>query len=606
MSRESGEPHPGKVRKRIYILATTDLHSNALNYDYYRDRELDEFGLAKVATLVNELRAEGNPVFLFDNGDLIQGTPLAETRVIQYKAGNRAGQHPMITLMNHMRYDAATVGNHEFNYGLDYLRWVINGARFSYVNSNILNVCELEGLQNYLPPYALLERQVEDRPFRLGVTGFVPPQIMQWDKMHLDGRVKALDIQVAAKKFVPELKARGVDAIVALSHSGLVFGTPGAVNENSSFALTRMDDIDVIVAGHTHDRFPDAEFENVGLGVDVSTGTINQKAVMMPGFWGSHLGVSTLDFEWDEGRWQLSESRAEIVSTKGVPANAQITALVAAEHRQTQVRMRSSVGDTQVRLHTYFARVADSEAVQLTNQAHIWYARELIEKTEYGHLPLLAVSPPFRAGFAGARDFTDIPAGEVAMQHIADLYVYPNSFACVLVDGHQIKAWLERASENFNRIDPEKSEKQFLINSQFPTYNFDIFEGIEYAFDLQREVGSRVVDLSFQGKPLKLEDSFVVVTNSYRANGGGRFPGLDGTSIIYEAPEVSAEVLLEYIRHQKVVDIQADHNWKIKPFKSKGPVCFSAPVNEANLAPSWFVWNGERDAEGRFEFCLEF
>lgn len=591
----------------VYVLATTDLHSNALNYDYFRDKALEEFGLAKIATLVREIRAEGHPVFLFDNGDLIQGTPLAETQVLRFKQGDRSGQHPMIRLMNHLCYDAATLGNHEFNYGLGYLKWVLEGAGFSYVNSNILNVCELEGLQCFLPPYAVLERKVGKRSIRLGVVGFVPPQIMQWDRVHLEGRVKALDIQVAAKMFIPQLEARGVDAIIALSHSGLVFGTPGAVNENSSFALTKVDPIDVIVAGHTHDLFPEPGFEAVqGLGVDVARGTINGKAVVMPGFWGSHLGVARLTFDWEDSGWVLNSREGSVLSTRGVAPDPQVGQLVQAEHKATQRRMRSPVGRTNVRLHTYFARVADSVAVQLTNRAHIWYAHRLIQATEYGHLPLLAVSPPFRAGFAGLRDYTDILPGEVAMQHIADLYVYPNSFACVLVDGAQIHRWLERSAENFNRIDPDAPEKQFLINDEFPTYNFDIFEGVTYGFDVTKEIGSRVVDLCYRGQPLAPNDQFVVVTNSYRANGGGRFPGLDGTSIVYEAPEVSAEVLVEYIRHVSVVEMNPDHNWFIRPFRTSGDVCFYSPACDPSLVPDWLVSTGEPAPKGLHEYRVEF
>lgn len=587
-------------RQRVYVLATTDLHSNALNYDYYRDRVVDQFGLAKIATLIREVRQRGEPVFLFDNGDLIQGTPLAETRVLQYKSGDHSGLHPMIQLMNHLRYDAATVGNHEFNYGLDYLRWVLGGAEFVYLNSNILNVSDRVGLQSFLPPYAVIEKETGSIPISLGVVGFVPPQIMQWDKAHLEGKVKALDIQVAAKMFVPQVRKRNVHGLVALSHSGLVIEPPGAVNENSSYALTKMPGVDVIVAGHTHDLFPDQEFEIFSdQGVDVEKGVIGGKAVMMPGFWGSHLGISTLDFELEDGRWELAERSAEVVSTKGVPECSDIMELIQTEHVQTQKRMRSPVGHTESRLHTYFARVADSEAIQLTNQAHIWYAKRLIAETEFADYPMLAVSPPFRAGFAGLHDYTDIQEGRVAMQHIADLYVYPNSFACVLLDGGQIRLWIERAAENFNQIDPLAEDEQFLINDAFPTYNFDIFEGIEYVLDITRPAGQRLVELTRQGRPIDSTEQFLIVTNSYRANGGGRFPGLDGTSIIYEAPEVSAEVLMAYIRHQGKLKITADENWRIRPFACRGPVRFRSPRKGLGLEPVWL--KPEQD-DGKSEY----
>jgi 2',3'-cyclic-nucleotide 2'-phosphodiesterase/3'-nucleotidase len=576
------------LKRRIQILATTDLHANAMSYDYYKDVENDRFGLAKLATLIEAIRASEETTFLIDNGDLIQGTPLAETQVLRFKSGDRSGQHPMVRIMNELRYDAATVGNHEFNYGLEYLKWVLEGASFSYINSNILNVGPGEGLQTLLPPYAILQRTICGVPFRLGVIGFVPPQIMQWDKVHLSGRVKVLDIQVAAKMFLPQLLARNVDAVVALSHSGLVIGTPGLVTENSSFALTKVPAIDVIVAGHTHDLFPSADFAQLeALGVDLATGTIAGKAVVMPGFWGSHLGVATLEIELNDGRWQVTSRSARVESTAGVQDHPRVTQLVRTEHALTQTRMRAAVGKTRTRLHTYFARIADSTAVQLINDAQLWYARRTLAGTEFEGLPILAASPPFRAGFAGESDYTDIPVGEIAMQHIADLYLYPNSFVCVRIRGSQVLQWLERSAENFNRIDVTAAQPQYIINSEFPTYNFDIFKGIECVFDLEEDVGRRVKSPRYAGRPLDTEMEFIVATNSYRANGGGRFPGLDGSSIIYEAPEVSAEVLLAYIRERLEVGETAAPSWSIKPFKAAGPVIFESPCRSFGLAPTW-------------------
>lgn len=576
------------VRTRVQILATTDLHSNALSYDYYKDLESDRFGLAKLATLIESIRASEETVFLIDNGDLIQGTPLAETQVLRFKSGDRAGLHPMVRVMNELRYDAATVGNHEFNYGLEYLQWVLQGASFSYINSNILNLSPGLGLQTFLPPFAILQRTICGVPFRLGVLGFVPPQIMQWDKIHLSGVVQVLDIQVAAKMFLPQLLARGVDAVVALSHSGLVMGAPGVVNENSSFALTKVPEIDVIVAGHTHELFPSADFAHFeAVGVELETGTIAGKAVVMPGFWGSHLGVATLEIALENGRWKVDSRRAKVESTSGVPAHPRVIDLVRAEHSFTQERMRAAVGRTRTRLHTYFARITDSAAIQLINDAQIWYARRALAGTEFQELPVLAASPPFRAGFAGESDYTDIPNGEIAMQHIADLYLYPNSFVCVRMRGAQVLQWLERAGENFNRIDVTCSGSQSLINTDFPTYNFDIFKGIEYVFDLAEAVGQRVKSPCFNGQPLAPDMEFIVATNSYRANGGGRFPGLDGSSIIYEAPEVSSEVLLAFIRERKEVGESPLQNWSIKPFQAAGPVYFDSPARSFGLAPSW-------------------
>lgn len=574
----------------VTILATTDLHANALNYDYFRNESIEQFGLAKIATLVDEIRQSSQTVFLVDNGDLIQGTPLAETTASAVRSGAKPACHPMIRMMNEMRYDVATIGNHEFNYGLDYLEWVLSGAKFPYVNSNILNVNAGEGLQTLLPPYAIIERTVAGQPFRIGVLGFVPPQIMQWDKRHLEGRVKVLDTQVAAKLYIPQVLAHRVDLILALSHSGLVFNAQGAVNENSAFVLTKIPEIDAIVAGHTHDLFPSDDFLGLeSLGVNVQDGLIGDKALVMPGFWGSHLGLIHLRIVNTDSGWRVVSKSTEVLSTRGVPVHSRLKDIVGLEHAETQSRMRASVGETRTQLHTYFARVSDSAAVELTNRAQLWFARLSLAGTEHESKPILAVSPPFRAGFAGLKDYTDIPVGQVAMQHISDLYMYPNSFVCVRVLGRQIIKWLEHVADNFAQIDPASTEEQMLLNLEYPTYSFDIFEGIEYRFDVCASRGQRVRDVRHEGRPIELEQEFVVATNSYRANGGGRFPGLDGSQTILESPEVSAEVLLAYIREQKVVDLVADNNWSIVPFQSAGPILLDAPAVSLGLQPDWLI-----------------
>jgi 2',3'-cyclic-nucleotide 2'-phosphodiesterase/3'-nucleotidase len=228
----------------------------------------------------------------------------------------------------------------------------------------------------------------------------------------------------------------------------------------------------------------------------------------------------------------------------------------------------------------------------------------MLAGTEFEGLPILAASPPFRAGFAGQSDYTDIPIGEIAMQHIADLYLYPNSFVCVRIRGSQVLQWLERSAENFNRIDAACAHPQYVINSEFPTYNFDIFKGIEYVFDLEEDVGQRVKSPQYAGQPLDSGMEFIVATNSYRANGGGRFPGLDGSSIIYEAPEVSAEVLLAYIRERSEVGDTAAPSWSIKPFTAAGPVIFECPCRSFGLAPAWL--RCEKPPKGIDEGTLQY
>jgi 2',3'-cyclic-nucleotide 2'-phosphodiesterase / 3'-nucleotidase len=292
----------GQIHLRL--LATSDLHVHIMPYDYYTDTSTDRLGLARTASLIAAARAEAENCLLLDNGDFLQGSPLGDYIVkSQYQ---RHGQvHPMIAAMNYLRYDAGTLGNHEFNYGLDFLTTSLAGADFPIVAANVLRAINDETAATLNPPYVILERTVVDAngatlPIKIGVIGFTPPQIMIWDRRHLAGHLTTLDIVDAANLYVPQMKRDGADLIIALSHSGI--GSPDAVPnmENASTALARIDGIDAVIAGHSHLVFPSDDFA-LTPDIDPLLGTLCGKPAVMPGLYGSHLGVIDLYVSHEAG-----------------------------------------------------------------------------------------------------------------------------------------------------------------------------------------------------------------------------------------------------------------------------------------------------------------
>ena len=280
---------------KLRIMETTDLHVNIMPYDYYRDAADDTVGLARTATLVKAARSEAKNSLLFDNGDIIQGSPLGD--YVAYRKGMKKGDvHPIVAAMNVLNYDCGTLGNHEFNYGLEFLQNSLGAAKFPLVCANAIKA-DGETLQK---PWLILDREVMDesgakQKLKVGVIGFVPPQIVQWDKANLDGKVTTVDIVDAAKKHVPDLKKAGADIVVALCHSGIAGGERQGGEENAALHLAKVDGIDVILTGHQHFVFPGGkEFNNIP-GVDVKAGTLHGKPAVMAGFWGSHLGVIDLE-----------------------------------------------------------------------------------------------------------------------------------------------------------------------------------------------------------------------------------------------------------------------------------------------------------------------
>ncbi|WP_445500984.1 bifunctional 2',3'-cyclic-nucleotide 2'-phosphodiesterase/3'-nucleotidase [Microvirga sp. G4-2] len=584
----SGLPHlawaAGPVVK-LRIMETTDLHVNILPYDYYRDAPDDTVGLARTATLVKAARAEAKNSLLFDNGDIIQGSPLGD--YVSYRKGMKKGDvHPIVAAMNTLSYDCGTVGNHEFNYGLEFLQNSLGAAKFPIVCANAIKA---DGETLY-KPWLVLDREFVDesgakQQLKIGVIGFVPPQIVQWDKANLDGKVTTIDIVDAANKHVPDLKKAGAEIVVALCHSGIAGGERKGGEENAALHLAKVEGIDVILTGHQHFVFPGGkEFNNIE-GVDVKAGTLHGKPAVMAGFWGSHLGVIDLDLVKEGDAWKVAGFRTEArpiydrVDRKvvaKVDSEAGIIAAVQADHDATLKYVREPVGKTAVPIHSYFSLVSDDASVKLVAEAQAWYVADQLKTSAFKDLPILSAAAPFKAGGRGGPNyFTEIKPGPLAIKDMADIYIYPNTIRVVKVTGAQVREWLERSAGIYNQIDPAKGGEQELINSKFPAYNFDVIAGVQYKIDptqasryddngkVVNADAHRIKDLTYNGRPVTDDQLFIVVTNNYRAGGGGNFPGNDGTTIVFEAPDLTRDAIMRYILEKKEVAPKADGSWSL-------------------------------------------
>ena len=575
---------------QLRLLETTDVHMNLVNFDYYLDKPTQEFGLALTATLIKSARAQVKNSLLFDNGDLIQGSPLGDqVATVQPLAPGQV--HPAMKVLNALGYDAGNVGNHEFNYGLPFLQRALAGAAYPYVNSTVVYADSPDDKPRHVfTPWVMLERTMTDdsgatHKLKVGVIGFVPPQIMMWDRANLLGKVRALDMVEMARRYVPEMRAQGADVVVAIPHSGLEFGTSTLMfAENVVARLAEVPGIDAILFGHSHGEFPGTFFGRHPK-VDLARGTIAGVPAVMPGAWGSHLGVVDLTLDNAGGRWKVTDGRSHLrpvwdraARKPTVEADPAIAQLLAREHAATIAHMSAEVARTSAPITSYFAQVADDPSVQVVAQAQLAYARAALKGTPHEGLPLLSAAAPFKAGGRmGWGYYTDLPAGPVALRHIASLYIYPNTVKAVKVSGAMVREWLEMSAGQFNRIDPTGAPEQDLVNDQFRTYNFDMIDGLTYTIDVTQPArytydgklvqpqARRIRDLRHDGKPVDDAAMFLVVTNNYRASGGGSFPGLDGTQIVLDAQDENRLALAQYLTAAKTFDPSADNNWRLAP-----------------------------------------
>ena len=518
----------------VRILSTTDLHTNLVNYDYYQDKETQNLGLAKTAVLIAKAKAENPNVVLVDNGDTIQGTPLGTYKAIvdPIEAGE---QHPMYQALNSLGYDAGTLGNHEFNYGLDFLNKVISSAGLPLVNANVLNA---QTNQPMFKTHEIIQKTFTDSngnevTLKVGITGIVPPQILNWDKALLEGKVVVNDAVESLNALVPQMKAEGADIIVVLSHSGIGDNVYEKGEENVGYQIAGVPGVDAVVTGHSHAEFPSGNgtgFYEKYPGVDGVNGTINGTPVTMAGKYGDHLGVIDLDLTFSNGKWTVSKGKGAIrkIDTKSTETDQSIWAIAKEAHEGTVNYARQEVGQTTAPINSFFALVKDDPSVQIVNNAQIWYAKQELAGTPEANLPILSAAAPFKAGTRGdASAYTDIPAGPIAIKNVADLYLYDNVTAILKVTGADIREWLEMSAGQFNQVNPNSREPQQLINTEYRTYNFDVIDGLTYQYDITQPNkydrsgalvnpdASRVRNLEYQGKPIVDSQEFIVVTNNY-------------------------------------------------------------------------------------------
>lgn len=572
----AGSPAVDEVDLRI--VETTDLHMHLFPYDYYAARRSATLGLAHAAGLIAQLRAVSANLLLFDNGDFLQGSPLGDYAAAMQGVG-APDLHPAIAAMNRIGYDAVTVGNHEFNYGLDFLDRALSGAAFPVVTANVLRKRATDPRRDrtLLPPYVLLDRLFLDRagqrhPLRVGVIGLVPPQTAIWDRAHLEGRVALRDMVEAATAWVPEMREAGADLVVALAHTGIGAAEASDGMENAAIPLAGLDGIDVLLAGHSHLVFPSPRYASHP-GVDVAAGTLRGKPAVMAGCYGSHLGIIDLRLRREGGRWRMvgsnSEARALAERRPNGTLRARAPSLTAilsesrALHSATRRFMAVTVGQSAERLCSHFALVSDTAAPRLIGAAVTDHVSGALRGGPHAGLPVLAAVAPFKAGGRGGpSNFTDIPAGPLARRHVADLYSFTNMIRAVRVTGSGLREWLERSAAIFRQIQPGKAD-QTLIDPDFPSYNFDMILGLTYRITVDRparydatgnilpEERGRIVDLCHHGRPVQPEDLFIVATNSYRIATWRADPGCHGPHVVLAAEEPVRDILSRWIAAQQ-------------------------------------------------------
>ena len=585
---------------KLRLIETTDLHMQLSGYDYLQDKPNTDRGLARLAPKIMDLRNQGVASVLLDNGDFLQGTPLADTAMKDLQNGT---PHPMIAALNRLKYDAIALGNHEFDYGLDLLALAINDCDMPVVSANV----RTGPTTHLVSPWTIVDRSVTcndgtQTTLRVGVIGFVTPQISDWNKHLLNEQIVTDDIVHAAKNHISAMRRAGADIVVGLCHSGLeaVAHTQGM--ENAAAPLAALLGVDVVLAGHTHNFFPGEMFAPSPV-IDTKNWLVYGKPLVMAGYDGLALGVIDLDLEWRETGWGITASQTELIFAKDIPEDAthpQTKAILdslKAAHHTTRQTMNAAVSHTDAPLNSHFTMVGVDPTMSLTSQAYQSHIRKLLTDKDVTGIPLIGSVSSFRAGgHGGPENFMSLPRGPIVSRDIGAIAPFNNPICAVLRRGWQVRLWLEYAAGYFLQVRPNGGA-QPIICPRFPSYHFDWLVGLTYAFDLTQpahfdEVGSlsdenayRVTDLRHNGKLVEDDDLFIVATSVYRAHGGGGLNLIQPHDILATSTEGATDILANFLGNQSQATPAQEPVWRFSPIDGARGVFRTSPAAKHTAIP---------------------
>jgi 2',3'-cyclic-nucleotide 2'-phosphodiesterase / 3'-nucleotidase len=515
-------------RVSIVILGTTDLHGNLFPVDYYTDKA-DNRGLAKIATLIKKTRQENPNVVLIDSGDTIQGTPLE----YYHNKKNNQPPDPMMLAMSALRYDAMTVGNHEYNFGLKVLEKARSEAQFPWLSANSYNTGTNE---THYKPYIVKDVA----GVRIGILGLTTPGIPNWENVPNYAGLEFREPLSEAKKWVPVLREKErADVVVIAMHMGLEEDlrtgeiNPGQVqNENQAIVIARqVPGVDLIFMGHTHR--------------DVPSVVINGVQLIQANYWGRHLARVDLYLENDGSKWRVYARAARTIPVDDrVAPDAEVLKLGEPYDRETQAWLSRAIGESAAELTAAEARFRDTAILDLIQRVQLEAGR--------ADVSMAAVFNP------EAR----IAKGPVTVRDIAGLYVYENTLVVLEVTGQQLKDVLEHSAKYFRAYEPGKSPAD-LVDEKIPAYNFDIAEGVTYELSISKPIGQRIEKLQFKGKPLEPAQKLRLATNNYRVNGGGGYTMYKGAPVVYRSSQEIREMIIDWVERNKTIPTDPDNNWKI-------------------------------------------
>ena len=572
----------------LRILETSDLHMELNGFDYFADSARDDRGLVHLATLIERERAKDGETLLFDNGDFLQGTPLAD----DLAARAETTAHPIVELLNQMKYDALTVGNHDLDYGLDYLEQITDAINAPTVCSNLKHGTA----QHVFTPYHILEKSLTcdngvSHPIKIGIVGVLPPQSVDWNQHVLPDSIQCDDIVDSVKAQIPHLIQTGADLIIALCHTGLGSKIHTIGMENALHPLSQIADIDVLLFGHTHQVFPDTNRADDG-NVNHKNGTINSKPAVSAGSYARCLGKVELGLTHGREGWAITESKSSViylsdlnVDDLGKSMTSEKFHLLHSEMRQSLNKPLSKIAS---RATSYLTATGFDQTTRIVSDA----MRKQVPNGLHD-FPLIVAASPFRAGGRGGpANYFDFKVGNLTLRDAISMSPFNNPMCIVRRDGRQLRAWLAHCSKFYRKITPHGGP-QNMLNEAFPSFNFDVLDGLEYSFYLSADVSDparRIPKFNYNKRPIVDADIFYVAMSFYRAAGGGGLPKLTSDDIVWTSDIGMTDIVVSYIESVDTLPNRIKANWSFAPIAGASGTFISSPTAREVISDQPISW----------------
>jgi len=556
-----GAQGPRDSTATITVMGTSDLHGYIENWDYFTNAEYDDaahndVGLAKVSGLINQVRADRGEesTLLIDAGDTIQGTSLTDYFANVEPVTESGETHPMAAAMNAMGYDAAALGNHEFNYGLPLLRTYEDQLDFPLLGANVQDWDT--GTAAFTPYVIKTVKLKGQKPIKVGILGLTNPGVSIWDKNNVQGELRFSGIVEQAQKYVPEMKAAGADVVVVSSHSGTSgtssYGGDLPVENASTQLAEQVPGIDAVLVGHAHQEIPERFVTNQQTG--------EQVLLTEPKNWGMRLSVMDFELTKVRGQWDVTSANAELLNANTVPADPAVSSIIAEQHQRVIDYVNTAIGTATETMSAADARFRDTAVMDFVNKVQAEAVDKALDGTPNADLPVLSIVAPFNRAAV-------IPEGPVTIRDMAGLYVFPNTLFGVEMTGAQVKDYLEYSAKYFTQTAPGAAvNPETLTNAAgTPDYNYDMMSGVSYDIDISKPVGQRIVNLSYNGAPIDPAQRFAVATNNYRQSGGGNFPHIATAPVLVNQTTEIRQLLIDYLIAKGTIDPAAffEENWKL-------------------------------------------